>query len=314
MHPIRILLLLLVLSVQCIAQDDNTEEEEESTEVSPTAYKGFHAGFYAGAFFPNNYSASLYNGYGVDAAGSRNNFINSVLIQRMILNGMDSTNSGALHFPSQYSDQIAQALGVNHDIWYFNESDMPNDLKYNVAFMFGLDLQYGLSATDGIIFNLNFSKINVKGTFTINTRDKKLNPSLGDSIHYFAISGQEQRFMLQLGFCRLLGPPAKFNFLIEGGLLMNSAKYLNNYANINNLKLDLTPFTYNQGYEDNYLPTQYNAIGYGAFAGIGFNLNINPKYLIQVIYNPSFEKINTGAAPTANLQQSVGARVYYNFD
>jgi hypothetical protein len=311
MHSLKLFLFLLLLSVSCFAQDENNEEN--NSEISLTAYKGFHAGFYAGAFFANNYSASLYNGYGVDDAGNRNSFPNSVMVQRMILNGMDSANSNALNFQSQYTDQIAPALGVNHDIWYLNESDMANDVKYNVAFLFGLDLQYGMSATDGIIFNMNFSKITVKGTFTINTRDKKLNSSLGDSVRYFAISGQEQRFMLQLGYSRLLGKPAKFNFLVEGGLVMNSAKFLNNYANINNVKLDLTPFTYTGGYQNNYLPTQYNAIGFGAFAGMGFNLNLNAKYLIQVLYNPSYEKINIGEAPTAKLQQSTGIRVYYNF-
>ncbi len=303
MHSLRILLVLLLLGINCFAQDDNTTEEE-STEVSLNAFKGFHAGFFAGAFFPNNHSAALYNGYGVDDAGNRNSFLNSVMYQRMRFYGLDSN----------YTDQIGPAVGVSsRDLWYFNESDMPNTLKYNISFLFGLDLQYGISATDGIILNVNFSKLTVKGVFTVNTRDKKLNPSLGDSIHYGAITGQEQRLMIQLGYCRLLGPPAKFNFLIEGGLVMNSAKFLNNYAVINNLKMDLTPFTSNQGYEENYLPTQYNAVGYGAFAGIGFNLNLTPKYLIQVIYNPSYEKVNIGAEPSANLQQSAGVRVYYNF-
>jgi hypothetical protein len=303
MNCVKLLCLFLLLNNAAFCQDEQNEEEDNST-ASTDAFEGFHAGFCAGAFFPDDYAASLYDGYGVDASGNRNNFINSVMYQRMRYFGLDSS----------YSDQIGPAIGVtNRDQWYFNESDMPRDVKYNIAFLFGLDLQYGLSKTDGIILNINFAKLTVTGTFTINRRDKIVNPSLGDSVLYFGISGQEQRLMLQLGYCRLLGAPARFNFLIEGGLLMNSARFLNNYAQINSLRIDLTPFTYNQGYQDNYLPVEYNAIGFGAFGGFGFNLNMNPKYIIQVIYSPSFEKINTGPEPEAKLQQSAALRVYYNF-
>jgi hypothetical protein len=302
MKKLQWLLLLLLINGIAFAQDEEYEEED-NTEVSLDAYKGFHAGFYAGALFANKHSALLYDGYGVDDNGNKNTFTNSIMYQRMRYYGLDSN----------FADQIGPALGVNRDQWYITESEMPYDLKYTISFLFGIDLQYGLSRTDGIILNANFSKLNVTGTFNIMTRDKKLNPSLGDSIRYFGITAQEQRFILQLGYSRLLGEPGRFNFLIEGGLLMNSVKFLKNEAHINSVTLDLTPFTFNQGYQDNYMPREYNAIGFGTFGGFGFNLNMNAKYLIQVLYNPSLEKINTGYEPSSKLQQSAGLRVYYNF-
>jgi hypothetical protein len=312
MRSLKLFLFLLLLSINCIAQDDNTTDEE-NTGISQNVFKGFHAGFFAGAFFANNHSASLYDGYGVDTGGTRNSFLNSVLVQRLESYGMDSVNCPRVHSQYQGTDQIAQALGVSHDQWKFDESDMPSALKYHIAFLFGLDLQYGITKTEGFILNVNFAKLTVEGTFTITTTNNLVNPSLGDSVLFFGVSGQEQRLMIQLGYSRIFGEPSSFNVLVEGGLLMNSARFLKNEASINNLKIDLTPFTLNSGYTNNYLPTEYNAIGYGAFAGIGFNLNLNPKYLIQVIYSPSYEKINTSAEPTANLQQSAGLRVYYNF-
>jgi hypothetical protein len=303
MKKLQLLLLLLLINGIAFAQDEENEEED-NTEVSLDAYKGFHAGFYAGALFANKYSARLYDGYGVDANGNRNTFTNSVLYQRMRYYGLDSN----------FTDQIGPAIGVDRDQWapYWDSTDMPYDLKYTISFLFGIDLQYGLSKTDGIILNANFSKLNVTGTFTLN-RPKTMNSSLGDSILFFGISGQEQRFIFQLGYSKLLGEPGRFNFLVEGGLLMNSVKFLSNEAHINSVTIDLTPFTFNQGYQDNYMPREYNAIGFGAFGGFGFNLNMNAKYLIQVIYNPSLEKINTGDAPASKLQQSAGLRVYYNF-
>jgi hypothetical protein len=313
MKYLSLISIFFLFSLNTYAQDDrNTEDESTSAASGPITMEGFHAGFFAGAFIPHNFSASLYDGRGVDTSGFRNNFVQSVMVQRMILNGMDSTNSDALDFQSQYPDLIAQALGVDHDQWDFNSDDMPSNMKYSVAFLFGLDLQYGISKTEGIIFNANFARLNASGSFTI-TIPRKVNPSLGDSILYFGVIGQEQRLMLQLGYSRIFGPPSSFNFLLEGGLLMNSAKFLSNTADINGLKLDLTPFTFNQGYSDNYLPVEYNSIGFGGFAGIGGNINLKGKYIIQFLYSPSYEKINIGAEPAAKLQQSAGLRMYYNF-
>jgi len=303
---------LLLTGVPAVAQTDNYEDKNVSVNIS--GVKGFHVGFYAGALFPSNYSASLYDGYGIDAtSGTKNNFLNSVMVQRMILSGMDSVNCPQLHGGGPgYQDVIGPAIGVtSHDQWSFDSTDMPITLKYTTAFLFGLQLQYGINRSEGLILNANFAKINVTGTFTMTVHNNLVNPTLGDSVLYFGITGQEQRFNLQLGYSRVLGDPDDmFNFVVEGGLLFNSTKWLNNYANIGTLKLDLTPFTYNSGYTNNYLPSQYNSTGYGAFAGIGGNL-CTTKYIIQLLYSPSYERIGIGEAPTAKLQNAIGLRFYY---
>jgi len=294
-----------------VAQTSNYEDKNVSVNVS--GVKGFHVGFYAGALFPSNYSADLYDGYGIDANGNKNNFLNSVMLQRMTLLGLDSVNCPQIHgAATSYPDQIGPAIGAtSHDQWSFDSTDMPITLKYTTAFLFGLQLQYGINRSEGLILNANFAKVNVTGTFTMTLHNNLVNPSLGDSVLYFGITGQEQRFNLQLGYSRVLGDPDEmFNFLLEGGLLFNSTKFVNNYANIGSLKIDLTPFTYNGGYQNNYLPTQYNSTGYGAFAGIGGNL-CTTKYIIQLLYTPSYEYIGIGAAPAAKLQNAIGMRFYY---
>jgi hypothetical protein len=52
--------------------------------------------------------------------------------------------------------------------------------------------------------------------------------------------------------------------------------------------------------------------GVGAFGGIGLHLTINPRYTIQVLYTPSYDRINLGYTPNFKLQHGVGLRVYYN--
>src|SRR4051812_26302321 len=94
--------LLLLCCIHAIAQDE-TNENENTKQTN--GVKGFHMGFFTGAFFANNNAASLYDGYGIDPnTGNTNSFINSALVQRMIVNGMDKDNCNSLNFQSSYTD------------------------------------------------------------------------------------------------------------------------------------------------------------------------------------------------------------------
>ena len=114
----KIILVIFLFAHQALAQDEGTEETI-SSNAGIDGVQGFHVGFFAGAFFPAKYSASLYDGYGVDASGNKNSFLNSVLVQRMASYGMDSVNCPGVQSQYQNTDQIAQALGVDHDQWRF---------------------------------------------------------------------------------------------------------------------------------------------------------------------------------------------------
>ena len=132
-----------------------------------------------------------------------------------------------------------------------------------------------------------------------------------------SITGGEQRLMVQLGYQKVLGTHDKINFFVEGGLNIVMSKFLKNQAlmqsvnpNVPALEIDLASI---------YNAPQYNAfrskltgVGVGIFAGAGIHLTINPKYTIQALYNPSYDKINLGDEPSYKLQHGFGLRFYYN--
>lgn len=298
--------LLLLQAITLFSQDDF----ETDTTKATFSEKGFHAGLYVGAYWANKYTAYLYDGYGFDEIGQRNTFANSILYNQ-IVNVYGGGNGGP--------DLIAQLLNVNHGDWYFNEQDMPFNLRYTTTYMVGLNTRYKINKKAGITLNIYGSSLVVNGKFTISTVNTGPTLPNQSKLNQFTITGKEQRLMFQLGYQRLIGKHEKFNLMVEGGLniIMSKAQknqaYLTSEANngANNIYIDLMAI-YNQS-PYNYYSTKYLiGVGIGAFGGLGFNYNINRKYSIQLLYNPSYDRINIGITPKFKLQHGAGLRIYYN--
>jgi hypothetical protein len=300
---------LFVYSLTASSQE-STEIEADTVAVS-YKHKGFHAGLYVGAFWANKNTAYIYDGYGFDENGQRNTFANSVLNYQIL-----NVYGGGLG----QNDLIAQLLNVGHGDWFFTENDMPVNLKYTTTYMVGLNTRYQINKKASIILNINASKLVVNGKFTISSVLPTTTGLQGQSkINQFTITGAEQRLMMQLGYQRIIGKNEKFNFLAEGGLniVMSKAQknqaFFNNDLNngANNFTIDLMT-AYNQP-PYNYYSAQYLiGAGIGAFAGLGLHLTINPKYTIQLLYTPSYDRISLGYNPKFKLQHGFGLRIYYN--
>jgi hypothetical protein len=299
----RILLTGLFISsflTQVSLAQENDEGEEGGT---PLKEKGLNLGLYLGSYFANNHTANLYDGYGFDVDGKRNSFENSFMYNKIIL-----------EYGGGYGqqDQIALALGVQHGEWTFDESDMPINMKYAPAFLLGLQGRYSVDAKNAILLNLNASKLNITGNFTITTRPLSNSTQLNDAIKTCAIKGTEQRLFLQIGYQRLLGSNEKVNFLLEGGMHMTLAKFDKNEILVGDLLIDLTSYYYQPGYSA-YAVKKPVGIGFGAFAGMGVNVNVSELCKVQLVYNPTYEGISLGPDPKYTFQHSIGIRIFYNF-
>src|SRR5688572_7321666 len=123
------ILLSLLVSTLCRAQDD------PEFEGMPVNRKGFHTGLYIGSYFADNHTAHMYDGYGFDAEGGKNNFEGSFMYQKIIL-----------QYGGGYgqTDYIAEALGVNPEDWTFDESDMPTNMRYKTSFLIGFHNRYSV--------------------------------------------------------------------------------------------------------------------------------------------------------------------------
>ena len=266
--------------------------------------KGFHAGLFVGSYYANKYTSKLYDGWGYDVDGKRNDFTNSFMNRRINYD-----------FGGGYGqiDQVALALGVNHGEWSFDETDMPTKMKYTSTFIYGVQMNYGFTKKDALVININAAKINAGGNFTITV----LNPLIGPQqpgykdLRTFSITGSEQRLIMQTGYRRILGENEILNFFVEAGPSFNFTKYIRNQITINNLPIDMA-FYYTQQYYPTYRASYLRGTGWGAFGSIGLNLTANPKWTLQFLYNPSFEKINIGEEPKITLQNSFGLRAFYN--
>lgn len=292
-------------------QEYQPSVQDTVAQESFTPHKGFHAGAYIGAFWANKNTAYLYDGYGFDENGQRNTFANSILYNQ-IVNIYGGANGG--------NDLIAQLLNVDHKDWYFTEQDMPINLKYSVTYLVGLNTRYQINKKASISLNINGTKLLVNGKFTISSTTTSNGFQSQATLNQFTIVGAEQRLMFQLGYQRILGDNEKLNVMVEGGLNVILSKAQKNQAILNssnpnnsqnNLTIDLMS-VYNQVPYNYYSAKYLVGAGIGAFGGIGLHLTINPKYTIQLLYSPSYDRISLGYNPKFKLQHGVGLRVYYN--
>ncbi len=263
----------------------------------------FETGIYIGAYFANKSTASIYDGYGFDPNGVKNDFANSFMNQTINYN-----YGGGNGQP----DLIAQALNVNHGDWSFDQTDMPLKMKYNPGIIIGIHTKYGFTKKDALILNVSGTRLTVTGDFTITLNTTPVGNTQPGYINAptFAITGGEQRVLFQMGYRRILGNNERINFFIEGGAELDMAKLIKNQLTINNLQIDLTTY-YSYPQWNVFRAKHLSGVGLGAFGGLGLNLSVNPKCNIQLVYNPSYEKINIGINTKIKLQNTIGLRIYY---
>ena len=302
------IIYLIILCNTSFAQDNDTIND--ATNNTRIKEKGFHAGVYVGAYWANKSSASLFDGYGFDEFGVRNTFANSVLYNQ-IVNVYGGGYNGI--------DLIAKLLNVDHKDWYFNEQDMPTNLNYTTTYLVGLNTRFQVDKKTNITFNINASKLIVNGKFTISSTTTSNGFQSQPIQNQFTITGGEQRLMMQLGYQKIIGNNNKINFMLEGGLNVVFSKaqkniaYLTNslYNGANNITIDLMNI-YNQVPYNTFSQKYLIGAGIGAFGGAGIHLTINPKYTIQLLYSPSYDRISIGYNPKFRLQNGFGLRFYYN--
>ncbi len=304
LSSIFFIIIYLTISIGAFAQYES--EDDPNDPVNFTRHKGFHAGAYLGGCFPNNYSAANFDGYGFNDE-NKNNFQNSWMNQKI-----NFQFGGGNGLP----DQIALALGVDQGAipkeWRFTESDMPTYMKYEYGLLLGVNTLYAFNKRSGVVLNLNFVKLNATGSFTMQVDKQLSSPATYDSILTFGIVGTEQRLLFQLGYQFLLTKHQKTNFFVEGGINVTSTQFLKNSIQINNLNIDLIAEYNQQAYPGStayvYQPSK---AGLGYYAGLGLDLVVGKRVVGQIVYQPSYEKINIGYEPKLTLQHSVGLRLYY---
>jgi hypothetical protein len=276
----------------------------QNTEAPERGYgKRLLMGLYMGAYFPNQYTVSVYDGYGFNGEGAKNDFANSLMYRRIVYD-----------YGGGYGQQdlIAEALGVGHDDWSFTEADMPQNMRYLPGFIFGFNSRFRLNKSHGLLFNVNVARLTVEGNFTITIN----NPTIGAQIpgysnfRTFGIKGLERRLLLQLGYQRIFDKGGKANFFYEGGWVCTFTRFAGETIMINDLMIDLTANYDMPGYYATH-PQNILGIGIGMFGGFGIDIDTDSRWTMQLLYSPSYENLYFGTKPKFIFQQSAGLRAMF---
>lgn len=300
------LLVLILISTASIAQDLGPEHYDDDGNPIPLRKSGFFTGIYVGSYFPNNHSATLYDGYGFDYEENRNSYENSWMYEK-IVNQYGNTDEG-------HPDYIAEALGVQAGQWIFDESDMPVNMRYKTTFLVGFTGRYTLDPRNAILINVNGAILKAAGNFTItSTVQLPGTTQINSNIKTCNISGEEQRLHIQTGYQHLFGKSESVNFFAEGGLHATLAIFKKSEIMIEDLYINLYDYYYSSvtGYTFDTAPAPVG-LGFGAFAGAGVNFSTQSKWDIQFVYNLLLENVRIGYDQKIKPGQSVGLRAYYN--
>ncbi|MBL0340441.1 MAG: hypothetical protein IPP71_05630 [Bacteroidetes bacterium] len=294
--------ILVFHSTSLFAQSPENYDEDGNLILKNR--KGFATGLYLGSYFPNSYSATLYDGYGFDFDGNKNTYENSWMYEKII-----NQYGGGYGQP----DYIGEALGVPPEDWNFDESDMPANMRYKTAFLIGFTGRYSVDAKNAVLINVNAAILKAVGNFTITTRPLPGSTQVNNSIKQFNISGEEQRLHFQAGYQHLFGKGETFNVFMEGGLHATLAKFDKNEIEIENLRINLFEPYYDQNGGTTFFPgAKPVSLGFGAFAGLGVNIRTTGKWMLQLLYNVTLENIKITYDPKLTLNNALGLRAYYS--
>lgn len=296
----------IIVTLPAISQDSLAVIEDDYIGDEEDSKSAFTFGLHIGTLIANQHTASMYDGYGFDIDGNKNTWASSLMNQKI-------NNEYGGRISGQPVDRIAEELNVDPYTWIFDESDMPTNMRYTVAFAVGLSASYSVDNSNAILLNVNAAQLAITGNFTITTpqTNSASATQINKNINTFAIVGGEQRLILQLAYQHIFGGGEKFGALVEGGLHATLAKYDKNIININNLTIDLTEY-YNNVNSFALPVRKPTGMGFGAFGSVGVNANMSPQATIQLIYSPAFVKVNMGLDRQYKLQHGIGLRLFYD--
>ncbi len=284
------------------AQEIGPEHYDEDGNLM-VKQTGFFTGIYIGSYWPSDHVAQLYDGFGFDYDENKLTFEDSWMYEKIY-----RQYGGGYGQP----DYISEALGVQPGEWFFDESDMPQNMVYKTSWLVGFSGRYTLDRKNAILFNINGAILKAVGNFTITTRPPPNSTQVNNSIRTYEIAGTEQRLLFEAGYQHLFGAEYRaFNFFMEGGLHATLAKFEDNEIQIEYLRINLfdsiDPYT-GVSYYNVSRPV---GLGFGAFAGAGFNIDTQSKWSLQILYNLLLENVRIGYDQQIQVGQSVGLRAYY---
>lgn len=309
------ILLILVFAGNGTAQVYNYEDGEGPTP--PDSVKGLYVGLNIGVYFANKKTARFYNGSGYERNGE-------------IINKFDNLGQTwlyqALFGNPQAIDRTNDAMDgvVDQDYMRITAADFPQLMTYRGSFLFGGHLRYMFNSDFGVYTEINGTFPVTVGQFTIQRISSSPIPGENDQVKKFAIRGEEQRFMINLGIHKVMGrkaaerkgkTPSILPYFDLGGCV-TFTKFEKNFIDLGERVeygspiVDLTVFRNQQGVyldEANVL----TGAGFGGFASLGMQIMIGQKFTIDIGYVANLQTIKLGEMREIGFQHQILFRAVY---
>lgn len=285
----NVLVAFLAFLSTSYGQVSNWADGEEVTE--PHKLEDLHGlvvGLNLGFYQANSNTGGIYSGYGFDRGGARNNFTNGWLNQAIQGNPI-------------FRARTREAMGFTDDNWTFDESDMPNEMRFTPSFMWGAHFRWHVNPDFALFGEIGGTNPTTTGEFTIVNQSAAPGQLENQRINRLQIRGEEQRFLISLGARQTIGRKQREQRglgtsllpLIEFGLNSTFVSFEENFINLNGTTVDLTQFFQQQGFQVDEA-RQLTGVGFGAFGGAGVQIHLGADIMIDLVYRASLEHVRLG--------------------
>jgi len=252
---------------------------DEDDEFEEDSIRGFGFGLNLGSYFASKATGNFYNG-----SGTVSGFINEA--QEIRAYSIDERIGPSSIFFQDYQ-AITSYYGATS---YFLPMDSyPLDMRYNPAFMVGLQIKYNFNRYSAIITNINATRVKAVSQFTMQFQGTAVQPNAQGDIRLFAITGTEQRFNITLGYRQgwMMGDYS--NFYIQLGGSMLGTQFQKNQIFVADRSYDLFIGAMNQNQQVvNAQPR--TDIGFGAYGSMGVEFWLG-RYSFDVSFGMSRDRV-----------------------
>lgn len=245
MKPFRFLTtglmaLLLLFSASAFSQIDSSN-------------LGWKIGINAGFYLPSNHSAGFYNG--------------------------KDHNENNINFILKNSYQYNEIFALLEASDTFRLADLPYRMKYTPTLMVGFIFRNNFQENRSFYFQFNQAKLKVSDAFTLEV-DPKPNIATFPDYRTYAITGEEHRFVFDVGYSQEFGLKSPmFRPYIDGGFTLINTKVRSHKIRIEGREYSLINIYGNQPYIPNSnlqtFDVDQGGIGYGVSFTGGIKLYVN---------------------------------------
>ena len=255
----------------------------QKTKQEADTNTGFEVFFNAGMYLGDKYNANYYQGYP----------------DPMNRNDADP-NIGYVLGNKFWRDEIWHLIyDKNHNdiVDTFFRFEGVSNMKYNLAFAFGVGLRYRFS--ESFTMSLLFSQVGLTAdglaSFGVNGRGANLD----NGIMYlnYKVMGKERRIFLELNASYLFETvyPSIFPFL-ELGVHVNNVKVLKSELIVEKQAFSMIDMyggmAYVPGIDHTSINPYLGGIGYGFMGGVGLRLALNKWAAVEPVIQVNMEKLN----------------------